>query len=128
MHQVAGVLIAVAFFVSFPAGFSISKPLGQRAPSQDLVLMNVTVTNSETGYDFGRSGTGFVDGLNQEAFSIFDDKIAHQITFFSNEDAPVSVGILVDSSDGMTSAQGADVSMSSVAAAVSSFIHTYKGT
>ena len=123
MQQVAGVLIVVLSFASFPAEVSISKVLRQQAaPSGDLVLLNVTGTNSEVGYDSGRSGSGFIGGLNKEAFRVIDGKIAQQIAFFSNEDAPVSVGILVDSSNGMISAQGADISMPSIAAAVSSFI------
>jgi Ca-activated chloride channel family protein len=53
----------------------------------DLITFNVTVTDA-----YGR----FVSGLKQNAFSVFDDKDQENITFFSDEDAPVSVGIVFD--------------------------------
>src|SRR5262249_50788990 len=59
----------------------------------DLITFNVTVTDM-----YGR----FVSGLSKNAFSIFDDKEQQQITFFSDEDAPVSVGILFDVSGSMS--------------------------
>src|SRR6266481_6251924 len=59
----------------------------------DLVSFNVTVTDI-----YGR----FVSGLSKNAFSIFDEKSQRDITFFSDEDAPVSVGILFDVSGSMS--------------------------
>jgi Ca-activated chloride channel family protein len=59
----------------------------------DLVSFNVTVTDI-----YGR----FVSGLSKNAFSIFDEKSQEEITFFSDEDAPVSVGILFDVSGSMS--------------------------
>ncbi|HEV7890676.1 MAG TPA: hypothetical protein VGP08_08555, partial [Pyrinomonadaceae bacterium] len=58
----------------------------------DLVTLTVTVTDT-----YGR----FVTGLNQNAFQILDDKTAQQITFFSDEDAPVSLGVVFDVSGSM---------------------------
>jgi len=59
----------------------------------DLITFNVTVTDI-----YGR----FVSGLNKNAFSISDEKAQQEITFFSDEDAPVSVGILFDVSGSMS--------------------------
>jgi len=59
----------------------------------DLITFNVTVTDI-----YGR----FVSGLSQGAFSIVDEKAPQEITFFSDEDAPVSVGILFDVSGSMS--------------------------
>ena len=59
----------------------------------DLVSFNVTVTDI-----YGR----FVSGLSKNAFAIFDEKSQRDITFFSDEDAPVSVGILFDVSGSMS--------------------------
>lgn len=59
----------------------------------DLITFTVTVTDI-----YGR----FVSGLGQKAFSIFDDKAEQNITFFSDEDSPVSVGILFDVSGSMS--------------------------
>jgi Ca-activated chloride channel family protein len=59
----------------------------------DLITFTVTVTDI-----YGR----FVSGLGKNAFSIFDDKTQQDITFFSDEDSPVSVGILFDVSGSMS--------------------------
>ena len=58
----------------------------------DLITFTVTVTDI-----YGR----FVSGLGKNAFSIADDKTQQEITFFSDEDSPVSVGILFDVSGSM---------------------------
>jgi Ca-activated chloride channel family protein len=59
----------------------------------DLISFNVTVMDQ-----YGR----FVTGLSQSAFTIFDDKQAQEITFFSDEDAPVSLGIVFDLTGSMS--------------------------
>ena len=59
----------------------------------DLVTLTLTVTDL-----YGR----FVSGLNKNAFTIFDNNEEQEITFFSDADAPVSVGILFDVSDSMS--------------------------
>ena len=58
----------------------------------DLVLMYTTV------YDkIGR----FVSGLKQENFKIYEDDVQQAILSFSQEDVPVSMGILLDLSGSM---------------------------
>jgi Ca-activated chloride channel family protein len=59
----------------------------------DLITFTVTVTDI-----YGR----FVSGLGKNAFSIFEDKEQQDISFFSDEDSPVSVGILFDVSGSMS--------------------------
>src|SRR2546423_1123872 len=59
----------------------------------DVITFNVTVTDI-----YGR----FVSGLSKNAFNIFDEKSQQDITYFSDEDAPVSVGILFDVSGSMS--------------------------
>lgn len=58
----------------------------------DLITFTVTVTDL-----YGR----FVSGLSKNAFSIFDNKQEQEISFFSDDDSPVSVGILFDVSGSM---------------------------
>jgi Ca-activated chloride channel family protein len=58
-----------------------------------LVTMNVTVTDL-----YGR----FVSGLKQNAFTILDENSEQKIEFFSDDDAPVTVGILFDVSGSMS--------------------------
>lgn len=60
--------------------------------SVDVVLVNVTVTDS-------RNET--VTGLAQENFELFEDKVQQEIRYFSNEDAPVSLGVIFDASGSM---------------------------
>jgi Ca-activated chloride channel homolog len=74
---------------------SVRKPPIHAVPIQvnvDLVLVNVTVTDS---YD------RIVTGLEQSNFQVFDDKVEQQIASFSTEDAPISVGMIFDSSGSM---------------------------
>lgn len=59
----------------------------------DLITLNVTVTDA-----FGR----YVSGLSQKAFTVLDDDKQQEITFFSDEDAPVSVGIVFDATGSMS--------------------------
>ncbi|MGH9349188.1 MAG: VWA domain-containing protein [Vicinamibacterales bacterium] len=68
-------------------------------------LVNVTATVTD---DDGR----FVSGLRKEDFRVYDDSDLVEVTHFSNERVPVSLGILLDTSgsmtpDKMSSARGA---------------------
>ena len=58
----------------------------------DLITFTVTVTDT-----YGR----YVSGLGKGAFTVFDEKKAQEITFFSDDDAPVSVGVIFDVSGSM---------------------------
>jgi Ca-activated chloride channel family protein len=58
----------------------------------DLVTLTLTVTDL-----YGR----YVSGLNQNAFTVTDNNTVQDITFFSDSDAPVSVGVLFDVSGSM---------------------------
>ena len=58
----------------------------------DLVTLTVTVTDP-----YGR----YVSGLNKNAFTVLDQKEAQEITYFSDADAPVSVGVIFDVSGSM---------------------------
>ena len=77
--------------------FPISVAAGKAADDKlivnsDLITLTVTVTDN-----YGR----YVSGLDQKAFSIFDEKAAQEIAFFSDDDAPVSVGVIFDVSGSM---------------------------
>ena len=58
----------------------------------DLVLATVTVTD--------RNGR-FVTGLEKENFKLSEDKVPQELTYFSSEDVPLSVGIILDVSGSM---------------------------
>ncbi|HVW85189.1 MAG TPA: VWA domain-containing protein [Bryobacteraceae bacterium] len=57
-----------------------------------LVVVPVTVTDSMNR---------FVLGLAQQDFNVFEDNTQQKVTHFSGEDAPLSVGLLVDTSGSM---------------------------
>jgi VWFA-related protein len=59
-----------------------------------LVLINVTVTDPLNR---------FVTGLEKEHFLLFEDKRAQDILAFSSEDAPISIGLVFDTSGSMGS-------------------------
>jgi VWFA-related protein len=58
----------------------------------DLVVLHVSVRDRR-----GRD----VDGLPQSAFSVFEDGAPQPISVFTNDDVPVTVGLLIDSSVSM---------------------------
>jgi Ca-activated chloride channel family protein len=58
----------------------------------DLVTLTLTVTDL-----YGR----YVSGLDKKAFTITDNNEEQEITFFSDSDAPISIGILFDVSGSM---------------------------
>lgn len=60
--------------------------------NSDLVVIPVTVTDCK-GH--------IVDGLQKEHFAVYEDRVEQQITHFASEDAPVSIGIVFDTSDSM---------------------------
>jgi Ca-activated chloride channel homolog len=81
-----------------------SEPAGQQKPlieldkgvvitNTDLITFTVTVTDT-----YGR----YVSGLGKNAFTVLDEKNPQEITFFSDDDAPVSVGVIFDVSGSMS--------------------------
>ena len=78
---------------------------GQQGPAQDnsspgytlrttsrLVVLDVSVKDSKGG---------FVSGLTQDDFKVYEDGKPQAITQFANSDVPVTVGIVVDESGSM---------------------------
>jgi Ca-activated chloride channel homolog len=88
------------------AGFSLERPAfikaapGQQTQdgrplysvSSELVVLNVTVRDK---------GNRYLDGLQREAFSVFENDQAQPVRFFLHEDAPVTIGLLIDNSGSM---------------------------
>ena len=60
--------------------------------STEVVNVIITVTDP-----YGR----FVTGLGRDHFEVFDDKVKQQIAHFTDEDSPVSLGIVYDVSGSM---------------------------
>jgi Ca-activated chloride channel family protein len=84
---------ASAAVVSVPSASAAALAEDERhIVNADLVTVNVTLTDS-----YGR----YVTGLGKEAFTIYDNKQEQQITHFSDDDAPVSMGVVFDVSGSM---------------------------
>lgn len=100
-----GLLVLVTFF-SIPATNAqrervppvptptIDPDEGPIRVKTDLVTLTLTVTDP-----YGR----YVSGLTKSAFEISDNNQPQEITYFSDADAPISVGILFDVSGSMSS-------------------------
>ncbi|MDH3528425.1 MAG: VWA domain-containing protein [Acidobacteriota bacterium] len=103
-HVVMGRSVLVFFLIALGALSVYPQVVSPTPPKQgdkkadrieidtDLVTLTLTVTDS-----YGR----FVSGLEKDAFTVWDEKTRQNITFFSDTDAPVSIGILFDVSGSM---------------------------
>jgi VWFA-related protein len=78
-------------------------------------LINVTATVTD---DDGR----FVSGLRKEDFIVFENGERQEVTHFSNERVPVSLGIVLDASGSMTPDK-----MSAARSAIDRFIYDLLG-
>jgi Ca-activated chloride channel homolog len=58
----------------------------------DLVVLNVAVTNNKGG---------FVGGLPAEAFHVAEEGQPQKVSFFAEQDAPATIGLLIDASGSM---------------------------
>ena len=59
--------------------------------------MNLVVLHTSVMDDRGR----FADGLKQESFRVFEDKVEQKLSVFKREDIPVSMGLVIDNSGSM---------------------------
>lgn len=73
-----------------PSGIKIDDKI---VLSTDIVNLTVTVTDP-----YGR----FVTGLKREHFEVFDNKVKQEIAHFTDDDTPVSLGIVYDVSGSMS--------------------------
>src|SRR4029453_1357200 len=85
-------LAAIAMVVVFDA----SKPVRAQQPSFrsgiDVVSLNVTVADGS-----GR----FVTNLDKDTFSVYEDGIKQQLTFFNRSNLPIALSVLLDTSASM---------------------------
>src|ERR1700683_2525887 len=85
---------AVSFLALLSAGLNRGQESGYTIRSDvRLVLLDVSVKD--------HNGSG-VSGLAKDNFNVFEDGRRQEVTVFSGNDLPVTVGILVDESYSMT--------------------------
>ena len=118
MSRTVGYIIAtVIAVVSIHPTATLQAKLGRRNPStaltprqgpdskqaqknpQDKLVINTKLVNLTVSVNdkLGR----FVAGMSKEDFEIYDDYIKQDIAFFSDDDAPISLGIVYDVSGSM---------------------------
>jgi Ca-activated chloride channel family protein len=96
-------LVGVLLFSSFGSFAQTSSPTPPPSSEDDLenpikvktdlVTLTLTVTDL-----YGR----YVSGLDKKAFTIIDNNQEQEITYFSDADAPISIGIVFDVSGSMS--------------------------
>jgi Ca-activated chloride channel family protein len=103
MHSAFRGVFLFLFLISLTTSLSLAQDIPKTQPIEgddkevkvevDLVTLTLTVTDY-----YGR----YVSGLSKEAFTIWDEDEEQEITYFSDADAPVSLGILFDISGSMS--------------------------
>jgi len=83
-------LLTAALVLGFLAG-DVSGQKANFSSESQVVVLHVAV----------RDKKGYVSGLQQKSFHVFENRTPQPVTFFSNQDAPVTVGLLIDSSGSM---------------------------
>ena len=71
---------------------AVATPQGHIRVDTDVVLVPVTVTDPLNH---------LVEGLRQDVFEVYEDKVKQKIVSFGSEDAPLSIGIVFDTSGSM---------------------------
>jgi len=66
--------------------------------SSEIVVLHVSVVDGKAG---------FVSGLPKDAFTVYEDGRPQPIALFANDDTPVTVGLVIDSSGSMTTRRDA---------------------
>jgi len=84
--------LALSLSLALSATLAAQEPLF-RSSSSELVVLPVVVTASHGDY---------VSDLPRERFAVFDNGRRVDVDFFSNEDTPVTVGLIVDASGSMS--------------------------
>ncbi|HEY2118543.1 MAG TPA: VWA domain-containing protein [Candidatus Acidoferrum sp.] len=101
--------MAIVLFNSAPmrAQIPVNTPPPPPPPSQDAgksqsgsrisVDVNLVVLHTTVLDDRGK----FVEGLAQDNFRVFEDKVEQKLSVFKREDIPVSMGLVIDNSGSM---------------------------
>ena len=84
------ILLTAAIVLPLLAGDVRAQKANFSSESQ-VVVLHVAV----------RDGKGYVSGLEQKAFRVLENKQPQSVSFFSSQDTPVTVGLVIDSSGSM---------------------------
>ncbi len=90
MKRLIGLACMFAALAAPAAQETAGKP--DFSTQSELVVLHVAVKDKRGGY---------VGGLTQDSFRVLEEKRPQSISFFNNQDAPVTVGLLIDASGSM---------------------------
>jgi VWFA-related protein len=85
LTYITAAILAVGILVSASAQTHFSA-------RSDLVVLNVAVTNDKGG---------FISGLPADAFHVREEGRPQAVSFFAEQDAPATIGVLIDASGSM---------------------------
>ena len=86
--------LSVTFVFAALAATSAQEPAAKPdfSAQSELVVLHVAVKDRKGGY---------VGGLGQDSFRVLEDRRPQEIAFFNSQDAPVTVGLVIDASGSM---------------------------
>jgi VWFA-related protein len=99
----AALFSASGSFAQIPVAVPPPPPPGQQEggipPSGGRIKVdvNLVVLHTTVNDDRGK----FVDGLTQDNFRVYEDKVEQKLSIFKREDIPVSMGLVIDNSGSM---------------------------
>jgi Ca-activated chloride channel family protein len=93
MERIRAAVIVSVLCLSAPSGpvVSAQDPVF-RSDSSELVVLPVVVTDKQSRY---------ISDLPRERFAVYDNGRRMPIEFFTNEDTPVTIGLIIDASGSM---------------------------
>ncbi len=92
MTRILAIACALALLSSYSGSAQESELKPTFSSESELVVLHVTVKDRKGAY---------VGGLEQDAFRVSEDRQPQDIRFFNSQDAPVTLGLLIDSSGSM---------------------------
>jgi Ca-activated chloride channel homolog len=92
MIRLLTVACAFALLMGHTGTAQEPEPRAHFSSESELVVLHVAVRDRKGGY---------IGGLGQEAFRVSENRRPQEIRFFNSQDAPVTVGLLIDSSGSM---------------------------
>jgi Ca-activated chloride channel homolog len=91
-------LLAASSFAQIPIAPQQPPPPDQNKPGGKITLdVALVVLHTTVLDDRGK----FADGLKEDNFRVFEDKVEQKISTFRREDVPVSMGLVIDNSGSM---------------------------
>lgn len=93
------ILVLLATFAGVPAAQVVPQSPGEQPvfkAESELVVLHVSVRDR---------GGRYISGLSRDAFTVIDDGEPQDVTMFTGEDVPASIGLVIDNSNSMAASR-----------------------